>query len=165
VYHFRFESVLRLRRRELDQLQREFANVERKLLLEVSRLELFEKTKNHYAESLARRQAEGIDMRELGLYCSAIDKTESQVENQRMILHELNKTAEEKRQELLSAAQKKRILEKLKEYETEQYREEERRQERIQNDGFSANKIARAMSVWRDHEHEMKTTAGSEEAL
>ncbi len=160
---FRFESILRLRSLELEQEQKEYARIEGRLMAELSKLDLLEKTRQQHAARLKRRQATGAAIREIGLYDAFFGSVDHQIGAQRALLNDLKKEAEEKREVLIKASQKKRIFEKLKEQEEERHREEEKRRARLRNDSLAINKVARAMSVWRDHEIEPVDSRDGEE--
>lgn len=160
---FRFESILRLRCLELEQVQKEYARIEGRLMTELSKLDLLEKTRQQHAARMRRRQATGTAIREIGLYDAFFGSLDHQIAVQRGLLDDLKKEAEEKREALIKASQKKRIFEKLKEQEEERHREEENKRERLRNDSLAINKVARAMSVWRDHEIESVASRDGEE--
>lgn len=161
---FRFESILRLRCLELEQVQKEFARIEGRLMVELSKLDLLEKTRQEHAAHLRRCQTAGTAIREIDLFDVFFGRVDGQIEAQRALVNELKAEAEAKREALIKASQKKRIFEKLKEQEDERRREEENRKERIHNDSLAINKVVRAMSVWRDHEAETVESRDGEES-
>ena len=162
---FRFESILRLRCLELDQVQREYARIEGRLLAELSKLDLLEKTRQEEAANLLRCSRVGTVIREMRLYDAFFGRLDHQIEAQRALLNELKREAATQREALLKASQKKKIFEKLKEQKEKRHREEEKRRERLHNDSLAINKVARSMSVWRDHEVETVKVPDGEELL
>ncbi len=161
---FRFAAVLRYRERLLEQLQREFGALERQLMLEMSRLTMLEQTKREQSVKVARLQQKGALVREIGLYHQALDRLHTAVEKQRLRLQQLNAEVEAKREALVEAMQKKKILENLRERDAEAQREAERRRERLLVDEMVVNKRARAMSLSRTREaEEDAATYGKEE--
>ncbi|NOY52942.1 MAG: flagellar export protein FliJ [Deltaproteobacteria bacterium] len=149
MYRFRFESVLRYRQQAMDQVRREFSELQRKLVTEYSRLDLLEQTGREYARLFHERQGEGIAIREVGLFQSFFHRLHFETDAQRKKLYSLNQRVEGKRQELLDASKKKKVLERLREVEEDQYREEERKREQRQYDEIAVNKITRAQAIWR----------------
>ncbi len=149
---YRFAAVLRYREQLLEQVQREFGALQRKLMFEMSRLTMLEQTKKAQSEKIARLQRRGASMGEVGLYHLALDRLHATIVQQRRRLQQLNQEVEAKREALLIAMQQKKILEKLKERDAEAHREAERRRERLLADEMAVNKRARAMSLSRTRE-------------
>ena len=164
MYRFRFESVLKYRRRIEDQKQREFAFIQRNLMTELSKLQMLEEARNESLGFLSERQKKGMSIREIALFDAYLERNSYDIDLQREDLYRLYQDAEIKRQELLEASQRKSILEKLREHERNDYLEEERRLERIRNDEISINKYARTMHYSRiveaDRHMELTPTEG-----
>jgi len=134
----------------MDQVLREFSELQRKLVTEYSKLDLLEQTGREYARLFHERQETGITIREVGLFQSFFHRLHFETDAQRQKLYTLNQQVEAKRQELLDASKKKKILERLREVEEEKYREEERKREQRQYDEIAVNKITRTQGGWRN---------------
>ncbi len=164
-YRFRFASVLKYRGRILERIEREFAELQRKLLTEFSRLDFLEKSRAETIRNMQDRQASGMTIQDLRLYDAFLERIDFEVQHQREVLKECNHEVETKRQELLIASQKKKALEKLREYEEKEYRERERHLETLQNDELTLIKIARNRCTGRIHERDGENRIRSREVL
>ncbi len=151
---YRFAAVLRYREQLLEQVQREFAALQGKLMFEMSRLTMLEQTKREQSEEVARLQQGGAAIREIGLYHLVLDRLYVAIVQQRKRLQRLNGELGAKREDLVLAMQKKKILEKIKERDAEAQWEAEQRRERLLADEMVVNKTARAMSLSRQRDGE-----------
>ena len=142
---FRFESVLRYRRRIEEQKQKELAEVQRRLLTEVSRLRYLEERREEARTALDRAKARGVLLRELVLHDAYLEGLAAEICIQRKRLYDLHRAAERKREELLDSSRRKKVLEKLEERDRERQYREELRRERIRNDEIAAARYVRSL--------------------
>ena len=142
---FRFETVLRYRRRIEEQKQRELAGVQRRLLAETARLSYLEERRERARAAVDRERSRGMRLRDLALYDAYLEGLAAEVVLQRRRVYELHAEAERRRGELLEASRAKKVLEKLKERYREQERRDRERRERIRNDEIAAARYVRAL--------------------
>lgn len=115
---FKLQQVLNYRK-EVEKVKTlEFTAAKRELENAADRLKKEEERAEQIACELARKQANGLDAKELLLYANFIDRKQKQISSQREEVEHLDRQMAEKREILLSAAKDKKVLETFKERKT-----------------------------------------------
>jgi flagellar FliJ protein len=129
-FQFRFQRVLDVREREEDLERIDFAEVQNQYRREVDKLEsLKEELDEHYDRIRRQRQGQGGAHR----FVQQQEQTEyllNQIQKQQDVVEEWKEKLEEQREELVEASQRRQVLERLRENEYEEFREDMLRQER-----------------------------------
>lgn len=129
MFRFRLEPVLQVRKRTEETLQRELA--QRRLDWEAaySRLRSMEEDRRRYRRELQDKRMRGMTIAELELYEAYFLRLDDDIARQESRVEKLATAMESKRSELVEAAKKKKILDRLKEKQRQAYSYEEMRQE------------------------------------
>lgn len=129
-FQFRFQRVLDVREREEDLEKIDFARAQNRYHQEVEKLEeLKNQLEAHYDAIRQQRQAGGGAHQ----FQQQQDQTEyllNKIQQQQETVDEWEEKLEEQREELVEASQRRQVLERLKENEYEEFREDMLRQER-----------------------------------
>lgn len=132
MYRFGLEPVLNHRKLVEDNLQREVATVKKLLADEKRKLRAYRKAKDRVLEELQHKQRENPTVSEILLYVHFLDRVSREVERQKERVLEVEKSYDQKREDLVEAMKKKKTLEKLKEKRLVEYRHELGREEQKQ---------------------------------
>jgi len=134
---FKLQSVLNYRQSLEDQAQQVLtASLQRQQDLEDQFLTQQQALDKADIE-LRQRQQEGMTVAEIDLYESQIHHCRRIIEDIQQRLQRLERRIEEERKELLHAARERQVLEKLKDKQEAEYRQELSRQERVMLDEIS----------------------------
>lgn len=129
-FRFSLDALLQVKENRVKTLKRELAVLKRALADERDRLEGYREERKRYMEELQRKQREGILPAEVLWYEGFISDLADKIHWHRKRVEELERSIEEKRQELVVASQQKRILERLKEKRWAEFMRELDRRER-----------------------------------
>jgi flagellar FliJ protein len=130
MYRFNLESLLNHRRYQEEILQRELADLKKRLAAEKNKLQLLKKKMRKYLQNLKQKQKKGHRASEIKLFFDFVDhiSKETHAQYQRVI------GAEQafflKREELISAMKKRKTLEKLKAKGWQAYQQKQFKKER-----------------------------------
>jgi flagellar protein FliJ len=129
MFRFRLEPVLQVRKRTEEKLQRELA--QRRLEWEAASSQLagMEGNRRRYRRELQEKRMRGMTVAELELYDAYFLRLDDDIARQESSVRDLAAAMETKRFELVEAAKKKKILERLKAKQHEAYAYEEVRRE------------------------------------
>jgi flagellar protein FliJ len=134
---FKLQSVLNYRQSLEDQAQQVLtASLQSHKSLE-SKFQQQVDSFNDYDRELKLRQQEGLTVAEMDLYESQIHHCRRMMVDLQQKLDQLNRQINEDRNALQQAARDRQIMEKLKDKQDEEYRQELSRQERIMLDEIS----------------------------
>jgi flagellar FliJ protein len=134
---FKLQSVLNYRQSLEDQAQQVLtASLQRQQDLE-DQLLTQQQALDKADIELKQRQQEGMTVAEIDLYESQIHHCRRIIEDIQQRLQRLERRIEEERKELLHAARERQVLEKLKDKQEAEYRQELSRQERVMLDEIS----------------------------
>ena len=134
---FKLQSVLNYRQSLEDQAQQVLAaSLQRHNELEAQLQQQRQNLQQHDGE-LKQRQQEGLTVAEIDLYESQIQHCRRLIENFQERLLQLDQQIISERKELLHVARERQVMEKLKDKQDAEYRQELSRKERIMLDEIS----------------------------
>ncbi|MDX2493527.1 MAG: flagellar export protein FliJ [Desulfuromusa sp.] len=134
---FKLQSVLNYRQSLEDQAQQVLtASLQKQNDLEAKLQQQRQNLQQHDSE-LKERQKEGLTVAEIDLYESQIQHCRRLIENLQGHLQQLEQQIISERKELLHAARERQVMEKLKDKQEMEYRQELSRKERVMLDEIS----------------------------
>jgi flagellar FliJ protein len=134
---FKLQSVLNYRQSLEDQAQQVLtASLQQQRELEEQFIAQQQVLREADTE-LKQRQQEGMTVAEIDLYEAQIHHCRRIIEDLQQRLQHLEQKIEKERKELLHAARERQVLEKLKDKQEAEYRQELSRQERVMLDEIS----------------------------
>lgn len=131
MYKFPLGAVLKHRKFLEDNLQKELGVLKRLLVDDKKKLSDIKNAKRKYSDELQFKQQESMTVSDSLLYIRFIDSLSRQLDMQNDRVFKSEKNVDEKRNELLTALKKKKVLERLKEKGIETYKQDELKKERI----------------------------------
>jgi flagellar FliJ protein len=145
MYLFKLQPLLNHRQHQEELLQKQLADVRRKLTLEQDRLHRKERAKQEHVHTLHQKQAVGCTVTDSLLYVNYIQQLSRDIEQQRQRVQQAEKKVRRKRRELIEAVKKRKTLEKLKEKGQQAYLEKQMHNERKFMDEIASTRHARRM--------------------
>ena len=145
MFKFRLETVLNARKAFEDKLLREFSEKKRELEKEKQVLETLKEERQQSIDHLKSMSAQAVNVAEIGMYTSYIEFLQGRVDHQQMVVSKGREALEAKRQEVLEAIMKRKIMENLKEREYREYQANIELQERKALDEISLQGFSRRM--------------------
>lgn len=121
MYKFTLEPLLNHRKLEEENLQKELGACKTCLAEENRKLRTYKKEKNKLLGEMQQKQGEGITASENLLYFDFINRLSRDLDKQKVRLSEAEKIYDRKREELIEAVKKRKILEKLKDKKLAEY--------------------------------------------
>jgi flagellar FliJ protein len=143
MYKFPLEPVLKHRSFIVENLQKELAILEKILSGEKRKLRSYKKAKYEFLSELQKKEEEGVTISEIVLYSSFIERLSTDIVEQRERIVEAVKKVNQKRDDLVEALKKMKVLEKLKEKEGKAYRQEVLKKEQHFLDEVATNRFTR----------------------
>jgi len=126
---FRLESLLRLRKNEEDQVQREFGAIQAHLHNQEQELVDMETRDKRNKDELNQIQGQPQSPSTFMMYDRYFQSVKVLEHRQRQVISEINSKADEKRKHLIEAVRQRRTLEILKERELLRHRKEQAKRE------------------------------------
>ncbi len=142
-FNFRFEKILRLKRRIEDKLKSELGALELKKKKAVIEKEKLVRELERLRGEFSKRQQEGMIGGEIQLYLSFLSSLSFLIARKEEEIRSLEKEIEVKRAEIVEASKERKKFEKLKERDFEIYRYEEMVRERKVLDEMGLNLFIR----------------------
>jgi len=124
MYKFSLESVLNHRKLIEDIFQKELAAVKELLSEEKKKLGAYKEKEKRGLEKLRLKQMEDIIIPEILSYLTFLEQLSGELETQKERVLEVEEKLDQKREDLIEALKKKKILEKIKEKGWKEYRQE-----------------------------------------
>ncbi|MCK5423282.1 MAG: flagellar export protein FliJ [Deltaproteobacteria bacterium] len=115
MYRFNLQFLLDYRKRIEEGIQIELSHIQREMENERQLLISFKEEKNYYEEELVRREEKRIDVDEGILYRDYLKGMRIKIKKQREIVAKILPELDKKRDELLTATKKRKVLEKVRE--------------------------------------------------
>ncbi|MDY6986681.1 MAG: flagellar export protein FliJ [Thermodesulfobacteriota bacterium] len=112
---FTLEPLLRHRKLTEENLQKELAVLNKVLLAEQQKLKDHSKNRIALLGELEQKQSHGVAISEISLYVRFIEELSGNMTKQEETVRIVQEQVDNKRQELIEATKKKKILERLKE--------------------------------------------------
>jgi len=126
---FRLESLLRLRKNEEDQIQREFGVIQAHLHNQEQELVDMESREKRNKEELNQIQGQPQNPSTFMMYDRYFQSVKVLEHRQRQVISEIHSKADKKRKHLIEAVRQRRTLEILKERELLRHRKEQAKRE------------------------------------
>ena len=130
MYQFNLEPLLNHRRYLEELLQKELADLKIRLDAEKGRLWILRQKKRKTVLQLQEKQTDGRPASEIKLYIDFVERLLKEVEAQRQKVLEAERLFSIKRQDLVAAMKKRKILDRLKEKGLQDYEQEQLKRER-----------------------------------
>ena len=130
MYQFNLEPLLNHRRYLEELLQKELADLKIRLDAEKDRLWILRQKKRKTVLQLQEKQTDGRPASEIKLYIDFVERLLKEVEAQRQKVLEAERLFSIKRQDLVAAMKKRKILDRLKEKGLQDYEQEQLKRER-----------------------------------
>ena len=130
MYQFNLEPLLNHRRYLEEVLQKELADLKIRLDAETGKLWALREKKRKTVLQLEEKQTDGRSASEIKLYVDFLEQLLKKVEAQRKKVLEAERLFSLKRQDLVTAMKKRKILERLKEKGLQAYEQEQLKKER-----------------------------------
>ena len=143
MYKFPLEPVLNHRSFIVENLQKELAILEKILSGEKRNLRSYKKAKYEFLSELQKKEEEGVTISEIVLYSSFVERLSMDIIEQRERIVEAVRKVDLKRDDLIEAMKKMKMLEKLKEKERKAYRQEVMKKEQRFLDEVATNRFTR----------------------
>ena len=114
MYRFNLQVLLDYRKHVEEGIQIELSHIQRAFEREKKQLIAFEEEKNHYKDELAKREEKRIDVEEGMLYRDYLKGMRIKIRKQRDMVAKILSELDTKRNELLSATKKRKVLETIR---------------------------------------------------
>ena len=130
MYRFNLESLLNHRRYQEEILQKELAGAKIRLAAEKDKLWILRQKKRKYVQQLQEKQTDGRPASEIKLFVDFVEQLSKEMEIQKQNVLEAEHNFNLKRQDLIAAMKKRKILDRLKEKGLQAYEQEQLKKER-----------------------------------
>ena len=131
MYQFNLQVLLDYRRRIEERLEIELPHIKRTLEEKKQMLLTSQSEKQKVEQELVHREGKIIDVNEDLLYRDYFRGMREKIREQREGVENTKKECDAKREELLAATKKKKVLEKIKDNDLKNFLRETKRRERI----------------------------------
>jgi len=123
VFQFRFETLLNARRHTEECLQKEVSEARRALADEQSTLREKKSNRRHCLQEQRRKQRRGFRGPDMLMFQAYLQRLELDIDVQQKRVASAERKVNQKRQALIEAVKKRKILEKLKEKDQDSHRQ------------------------------------------
>ena len=141
MFQFKLDPLLNHRRYQEEILQKELAQLKRRLKSEQQKLRALKLKKYHCAQQLGTRQKQGRPASELKLFVDYIDHLTSTLEEQLVKVKAAQHRFNTAHQALIAAMKKRKVLEKLKEKGRWAYEQGQLKKEHILMDDIAGHQF------------------------
>jgi len=141
MYQFNLEPLLNHRRYQVEVLQKELADLKIRLEAEKDKLWLLRQKKRKTVLLLQEKQTDGRPASEIKLYIDFVEQLSKKMEAQKQNVLEAERNFSLKRQDLVAALKKRKILDRLKEKGLQAYEQEQLKKERSLMDEVAAHQF------------------------
>jgi flagellar FliJ protein len=141
MYRFNLESLLNHRRYQEEVLQRELADLKKRLAAEKDKLRALKKKMREYAHQLQQKQKEGRCASEIKLFFDFVDHISQDIRDQYQKVAGAQKNFYLKRDELIAVVKKRKALDKLKAKGRQAYQQRQLKKERDFMDEVASRKF------------------------
>lgn len=140
-FNFRLEKVLNYKKTLEDYKKSQYGIAQKKLFDEEDKLAKFNKYKN-IVKNEKNQTVTKTNIGNLAMYNNYINDLSRKIKLQERIVNKTRKDAEEAKEEMITAVKEKKIFEKLKEQEYEEYLYQLKRDEEKQTDAIVSYKTS-----------------------
>ncbi len=130
MYRFNLEPLLNHRRYQEEILQKELADLKKRLAAEKDKLWVLRQKKRQNVQQLQEKQTDGGPASEIKLHVDFVDQLSKETEAQRQNLLEAERHFNLKRQDFIAAVKKRKTLDRLKEKGLQAYQQKQFKKER-----------------------------------
>ena len=141
MYQFNLEPLLNHRRYREEILQKELADLKIRLESENEKLWALREKKRKTVLQLQKKQTDGRPVSEIKLYIDFVEQLSKEMDAQRQKVLSAERNFSRKRQELVAAMKKRKILERLKANGLQAYEQEQLKKERSMIDEVAAQRF------------------------
>jgi len=139
AFKFRFENILKYRENIEKQKSLDFLNAEEAYNRQIKKIKILEEKRDEIFSSLKEiSSSPNFDIISFNMLRSFALKIENDIRFEREILFQLKEIMELKRQELIKASQEKKVMEKLREKDYNNYIDFMNKKETIELDEISS---------------------------
>jgi flagellar FliJ protein len=138
MYRFKLQTLLNHRRHQEEMVQKELAQLQKKLVVEQEKLRAQQRVKQLNLSELKKKQRESRTVTDILLSVNYIEQLSKDIEHQTLRVQDVDKTVTQKRNELISVMKKCKTLEKLKDKEWQTYQQKLMKTERKLMDEVAA---------------------------
>ena len=121
MYRFKLEALLNHRRYQEEICQKELAKAQRALSDELEKLDAQKIVKQEILEKLQTKKKENPTVSDIMLHMNFLTQLSKDIENQTLRVQKSTKLVDQKRHELISIVQKRKILKKIKDKDWQTY--------------------------------------------
>ena len=143
MYRFNLESLLNHRRYQEEILQKELADLKIRLDAEKNKLWGLRQKKRETVLQLQEKQTDGRPASEIKLYLDYVEQLSKKMEAQGQKVLEAERALSKKRQDLVAAMKKRKILDRLKEKGLQAYEQDRLKKERLTMDEVAGHRFSR----------------------
>ena len=147
MFRFRFDTLLTARRHAEECLQKELSEARRALAAEQAALREKKNARRRCLQDLRRQQRQSFRVPDMLLYGAYLQRLGRDIETQQKRVTGAERQANQKRQALVEALKKRKILEKLKESDQKNYLKALTERERKFIDDVAARSYSASRSV------------------
>jgi flagellar FliJ protein len=141
MYEFNLEPLLNHRRYQVEVLQKELADLKIRLDAEKDKLWRLRQKKRKTVLLLQEKQTDGRPAAEIKLYIDFVEQLSKKMQAQKQNVKEAERNYSLKRQDLVAAMKKRKILDRLKEKGLQAYEQEQLKKERNFMDEVAARQF------------------------
>jgi flagellar FliJ protein len=141
MYEFNLEPLLNHRRYQVEVLQKELADLKIRLDAEKDKLWRLRQKKRKTVLLLQEKQTDGRPAAEIKLYIDFVEQLSKKMQAQKQNVKEAERNYSLKRQDLVAAMKKRKILDRLKEKGLQAYEQEQLKKERNLMDEVAARQF------------------------
>ena len=141
MYQFNLEPLLNHRRYQVEVLQKELADLKIRLDAEKNKLWRLRQKKRKTILTLQEKQTDGRPASEIKLYIDFVEQLSTKIALQEQNLLKAERNFNLKRQDLVAAMKKRKILDRLKEKGLQAYEQKQLKKERNLMDEVAAHQF------------------------
>jgi flagellar protein FliJ len=143
MYVFKLQSVLDYRKNIEEKIHNDFSEKKRELETEKFNLKCLVKERVDIIDELRKMHGKSLHAEDIARYVSYVEKIREKEKKQKEIIERVKNELELKRNELLDAVKKRKVMEKLKERHTDEYESNMSAMEQKNSDEMSVLKFGR----------------------
>lgn len=145
MYRFNLQILLEHRKRIEEGIQLELSRMQREFERERQRLAALKEEKDYYENELAAREEKRVDVDEGMLYRDYLKGMRMKIIKQKDIIAKIIPELDQKREALLTATKKRKVLEKIREKDWKQFLNRLEKREGMQLDEIGIRKYRRSV--------------------
>lgn len=152
-FKFRMEQMLNIKRQMEESIKNDLANAIRTIEMEKDKLNTLNTQKKDSIEQFRGSISQGISVQKMKEYNAFIDSLEMRINSQKKAVIEAEAVADKIRERLVEVVKEKKILEKLKEKQFEEWRLDQQKKEELILGEIASHKYIERKAVEIDGIH------------